>query len=85
MEYPMTAADLNAAFGAQVRKARREQGLSQYNLAHRMDIHPTAIGRIERGYREPRLATILRLARGLDVTPGTLLDELVTLVEPPKS
>jgi transcriptional regulator with XRE-family HTH domain len=39
-------------------------------------VHPTAIGRLERGSREPRLSTILRLARGLDVEPGKLLDKL---------
>jgi transcriptional regulator with XRE-family HTH domain len=37
-------------------------------------VHPTAIGRIERGGREPRLTTILRLASALDVEPGVLLD-----------
>jgi transcriptional regulator with XRE-family HTH domain len=31
---------------------------------------------MERGGREPRLATILRLANALGVQPGTLLDEL---------
>ena len=35
------------------------------------------VGRYERGEREPRLTAILRLARGLDVPPGTLIDTLV--------
>jgi transcriptional regulator with XRE-family HTH domain len=37
----------------------------------------TEIGRYERGDREPRLTAILRLARGLGVSPGVLLDTLV--------
>jgi transcriptional regulator with XRE-family HTH domain len=37
----------------------------------------TEVGRYERGGREPRLTAILRLARGLGVPPGTLLDPLV--------
>jgi transcriptional regulator with XRE-family HTH domain len=31
---------------------------------------------MERGAREPRLTTILRLAGGLGVEPGELLDDL---------
>lgn len=47
--------------------------MSQDALSHATGIHPTAIGRIERGGREPRLTTILALARGLGVDPGVLL------------
>ncbi len=64
----------SAAFGRRVRELRDERGLSQDALADATDIHPTAIGRMERGAREPRLTTILRLARGLGVTPGDLLN-----------
>ncbi len=64
------------AFGQRLRDLRAEHGLSQDALADRTDVHPTAIGRLERGAREPRLTTILRIARGLDIQPGELLDEL---------
>lgn len=37
----------------------------------------TEVGRYERGGREPRLTAILRLAHGLGVPPGALLDTLV--------
>jgi hypothetical protein len=30
-------------------------------------LHPTEISRLERAAREPRLGTMLRLARGLDI------------------
>jgi DNA-binding XRE family transcriptional regulator len=66
----------SVAFGVRLRELRAEHGLSQDDLANRTDVHPTAIGRLERGSREPRLTTILRIARGLDVQPGALLDEL---------
>ncbi len=71
--------DSNAAsiaFGQRLRQLRAQHGLSQDDLAHKTDVHPTAIGRLERGSREPRLTTILRIARGLDVRPGELVDEL---------
>jgi transcriptional regulator with XRE-family HTH domain len=70
----MTKSD-SIAFGQRLRELRAECGVSQDTLALTTGIHSTAIGRIERGGREPRLGTILRLARGLDVPPGTLLDE----------
>jgi transcriptional regulator with XRE-family HTH domain len=66
----------SVAFGQRLRELRAERGVSQDDLADATDVHPTAIGRLERGAREPRLTTILRLARGLDVEPGKLLDDL---------
>jgi transcriptional regulator with XRE-family HTH domain len=59
-----------------VRELRAQRGVSQDDLARATDVHPTAIGRLERGSREPRLTTILRIAHGLDVRPGELLDDL---------
>jgi transcriptional regulator with XRE-family HTH domain len=66
----------SVAFGRRLRALRARQGVSQDDLARETDVHPTAIGRLERGSREPRLTTILRLARGLEVRPGELVDEL---------
>jgi transcriptional regulator with XRE-family HTH domain len=64
------------AFGQRLRTLREERGVSQDQLADQTGIHPTAIGRLERGLREPRLKTILRLAEGLGSQPGRLLDYL---------
>ena len=47
--------------------------MSQDDLAHSTGVHPTAIGRMEHGRREPRLTSIQRLAAGLGVQPGALL------------
>jgi transcriptional regulator with XRE-family HTH domain len=68
--------DASALFGQRLRDLRAERSISQDKLARRTGIHPTAIGRLERGSREPRLTTILRLASGLDLQPGRLLDDL---------
>lgn len=65
----------SSAFGKRLRELRERQKLSQDALADATDIHPTAIGRMERGAREPRLTTILRLADGLDVQPGELVND----------
>jgi transcriptional regulator with XRE-family HTH domain len=64
------------AFGERLRELRAEHSVSQDQLAHRTGIHATAIGRFERGDREPRLRSILRLADGLGVRPGRLVDGL---------
>ena len=64
------------AFGQRVRELRAEHGISQDALARATGIDPTAIGRLERGSREPRLTTILRIARGLGVQPGALTNDL---------
>ncbi len=75
----MTTYSEPAVFGQRLRELRAERGISQDQLARRTGIHPTAIGRFERGAREPRLRSILRLARGLGVPPGTLLDGLIDI------
>jgi transcriptional regulator with XRE-family HTH domain len=60
-------------FAANLRGLRREKGLSQEQLAAKTGLHPTEISRLERAVREPRLGTIVRLARGLDVGVESLV------------
>ena len=59
--------------GANVRRRRLELGFSQEDLADASGMHSTAIGRLERGEREPRLGTIVVVARALAVAPAELL------------
>lgn len=80
-EAPVPALDrdvlaASAAFGRRLRELRTAHGLSQEELANRTDMRSNVLGRLERGSREPRLTTILRVARGLEVQPGALLDDL---------
>lgn len=63
-------------FAKRLRAERDRAGLSQEALAHKSDLHPNAIGLIERGEREPMLSTVLALAGALGITPGELLDGL---------
>jgi transcriptional regulator with XRE-family HTH domain len=60
-------------FDRRLRAARERRGLSQEDLAERTELHVTAIYRLETGSREPRLSTVLRLARGLDTTGSELI------------
>jgi transcriptional regulator with XRE-family HTH domain len=78
---PVNTHAARVAFGQRLRELRVERGISQDGLARRASVHPTAIGRMERGGREPRLTTILRLARALQAQPGELLDEQPAVAE----
>jgi transcriptional regulator with XRE-family HTH domain len=62
-----------ARFGANLREARTRARLTQEALAFAAGLHRTEISLLELGGREPRLGTIIRLARGLRIEPGELL------------
>ncbi len=66
--------EIARAFGQRVREVRLEAGLTQEQLAERAELHPTFISNVERGYRVPTVPTMLRLARGLGVEAGRLVD-----------
>jgi len=61
-------------FAANLRRQRERSKLSQEALGHTANMHPTEISRLERATREPRLSTIVTLARALGVKPARLLD-----------
>jgi len=60
-------------FGKKVRDLRKAKGYSQESFADHANIHRTYMGGIERGERNPTLATICRLAEALEVKPSDLL------------
>jgi transcriptional regulator with XRE-family HTH domain len=68
--------DARRRFAANLRDARARAGLSQERLSSLARLHRTEISLLERGERDPRLSTIVRLARALDCTPRSLLDEI---------
>lgn len=61
-------------FAANLRRERQRLELSQEELGYRCDLHRTEISLLERGGRDPRLATIVRLARALDIKVAELLN-----------
>jgi len=56
------------ALGAAVRELRYRRVISQEDLGFRAGLHRNYVGAIERGEINPTFATLLRVARGLDVT-----------------
>jgi ribosome-binding protein aMBF1 (putative translation factor) len=65
--------DPRARFAQNLRRRRLEAGLSQEALAAAARLHRTEISLLERSERDPRLATIVRLARALGVAAADLL------------
>jgi len=62
------------AFAANVRSARQRAGMTQEAVADASGIHSTEVSRIERGLRDPRVSTVLRLADALGVPASALVD-----------
>ncbi len=60
-------------FAANLKQARTRAGLSQEGLGEVVELHRTEISLLERAARDPRLATIVKLARGLGISPSELL------------
>jgi transcriptional regulator with XRE-family HTH domain len=64
-------------FGERVRKRRQQLGLSQEQLAVTSGLHWTFVGQVERGQRNLSLHNILKLAAGLEINPGKLMNDLL--------
>jgi transcriptional regulator with XRE-family HTH domain len=63
-------------FGENVRRARHERGWTQEDLSARTGLAVVQVSRIERGKREIRLTTLIRLLDAFDVPPEVLLNGL---------
>jgi transcriptional regulator with XRE-family HTH domain len=61
-------------FAVNLRAQRQKAGLSQEALGFVCELHRTEVSLLERAGREPRLSTIVRLARGLRIKPAELLE-----------
>lgn len=64
------------SFGKQVKKLRKEKGLSQEKLALLCDLDRSYIGGVERGERNISLVNLFRIARALDISLSDLFDGL---------
>lgn len=60
--------------GEKIYALRKEKGLSQEQLAERLDTKHTQIGRLERGETNPTIVTLRRIAKELGVTLNELLN-----------
>lgn len=75
----MTAQPISGAaqtFGQRVRTRRHELGKSQEQLAEASGLHWTFVGQVERGRRNLSFHNLLKIAAGLQVDPGELVQGL---------
>jgi len=63
-------------FGKAVKEFRAAQGWSQEQLAGRADLNRSYLGEIERGSAMPSLATVVKLATALGVSPSALVGKI---------
>jgi len=60
--------------GEKIKTIRKEKGLSQLDLAMRMDNYAEQIGRIERGELNVSICTLKKITEALEISFGDLLD-----------
>ena len=66
--------DIRQQVGRNLKRIRKERGMSQEELAFESGLHRTYISGIERGARNPTVVILARLAKTLQVS----VDQLVT-------
>jgi transcriptional regulator with XRE-family HTH domain len=59
--------------GKNLRRARERLKLTQEEVAERSGVHATEVSRIEASKRDPRVSTVERLAKAVEVSPSDLL------------
>lgn len=65
--------ELVEVFAANVRDCREKLGLTQEQLAERLDTYWTYISALENGKKTPWLKNLAPLAKALETTPDALL------------
>ncbi|MEI8173624.1 MAG: helix-turn-helix transcriptional regulator [Deltaproteobacteria bacterium] len=78
-------AEIKRLIGDQIRRLRKEMGLSQEGLAWKAGMHYTYIGAIERGEKNWSIGTLSRIAEGLGVGINELFDLAPSQQTPDKS
>lgn len=61
------------ALGVAIKQARLERKISQEELAHRSGIDRSYMSSIERGQQNPGIASVLRIAKALEMSASKLL------------
>jgi transcriptional regulator with XRE-family HTH domain len=64
-----------ARFGQELRRARKERGRTQSDLANRVRLGRTSVANIESGQQRLYLHTLIDIAAALRVSPGELLPD----------
>ena len=68
--------DMRQRVGLNVRKLRKERGLSQEALAFECGLHRTYVSGVERGIRNPTVLVLEEIAAALRVPAWRLLEDV---------
>ena len=65
---------INKQLGLNLKKYRLEKGLTQENLAEKVGIHPTYVGKLEGGKNNPSTKMLYKITRALGIKLSDLFD-----------
>lgn len=65
--------DVGRRVGANIKRLRKAQGISQEELADRARVHRTFVSQIERAVKSPTLESLEKIAQGLGVALADLV------------
>jgi len=65
----------NVEIGKHIIKLRKAKGLSMYALSLSSGISNSVLMRIEKGEREPKINTLLKIIDGLEISPALFFCE----------
>lgn len=73
------------AFGKKIREARKNMGLTQFELAEKINASQNFLGDIERGIKLPSLPKLILLSNALKISLDSMLaDSLNNALEEPE-
>ena len=70
----MTEKALLKKIGSRIKQIRLEQGISQQELAARLDYEKSNMSRLESGTVNPTIATLFKVSKALNIPLLNLLD-----------
>src|SRR5438874_5009292 len=79
----MEPQDVRKTFGAELRRRRKELGLSQEEFGERANLHRTYVSDVEAGKRNPSLQSMQRLASAVGASIGSLFGAVEGIVAGP--
>jgi len=79
----MNTKSFNHILGREIRRVREEKGITQEELASRMNVNAQNISSYERGERCPSLFWMNRLYSALEIDPAKFTDELYQKLNDP--
>lgn len=69
--------DIKNTVGHRLWLRRRELALSQEQVAERAGVHPTYIGQVERGEKNPTITSVAKICAALDYPMEQLFEKII--------